>query len=53
MKTHSVQGNTESTQNVFSIAADSWEAAHGARDTILGLVEEPEVGKIYRRVFKH
>ena len=35
-------------ENVFSISAEEWEPAQSARDTILGLVEVPEAGKIYK-----
>ena len=35
-------------ENVFSISAEEWQPAQSARDTILGLVEVPEAGKIYK-----
>jgi hypothetical protein len=38
---------SQTHDNVFSIAADDWESAQRAKDIILGLVEVPEIGKIY------
>jgi len=38
-------------EGVFEIVAESQEAVEKARQTIYALVEEPEIGRIYRLVF--
>jgi len=42
------QSRTDGRENMFSISANAWEPAQRAKKTILGLVEVPEVGKIYK-----
>ena len=44
----SVQLSGDGSEGVIEISGDDWDTVHKARDTILALVEEPEVGKTYR-----
>ena len=43
-----MQLSGDGSEGIIEISADDWETVHRARDTILALVEEPEVGKTYK-----
>ena len=44
----SLQFSGDGSEGVIEISGSNWDTVHKARDTIVGLVEEPEVGKTYK-----